>query len=164
MSSPVVHPVFTNVDSAPVMAVGTIVWDYPNAKAYKYVKFLDAVTYKAGQVLAWGNTAATSVTNDIDGGGSAIVSTGNRTAGIATAVHTQNSYGFMQIAGVALVEGDGSVAAGEAVVLHSVNGQADSMADGEEEQVFGTALSTDDTANDPLTTSALFYCKLSGLV
>ena len=70
MSVPVIHPVFSNVDTLPIMAVGTVVEDPANAKAYKYVKFLDAVTYAAGQSVEYANVACTSVTNDRSGGSS----------------------------------------------------------------------------------------------
>ena len=130
--------------------------------AYKYVQYLDAVTYIAGQVMCWADTAGTKVTNDRSGGTG--IGTGLEPAGIGLAVYTQNYYGFMQIAGNALVIGDGSVAAGDFVVSHTVDGQMDTMADGEEEQVFGIALDADSTANDPLTTSAMSHVALRGLL
>ena len=123
-------------------------------KKYRYVQFKDAVTYAAGHCLDVANTAWTAVTNDRSGG-SAI---GTQTAfgGVCLGAPTQNSYGWVQVGGIATVLGDGSVAAGEAVVLHSVDGQADTMAAGEEHQVFGTALEADDA------TTALFACRLLG--
>jgi hypothetical protein len=126
---------------------------------FRYVRFLDAVTYKRGQVCTWAARATgipARVTNDISGGSS----TGQGVAGIACNIMTQNYYGFVQVGGLCLVEGDGSVASGDYVVAHTSDGQADTFADGEEEQVFGYSVSTDDTANDPLATSAFFYCWL----
>lgn len=164
MSTPVVHRPFATVDTVPQMAVGTIVWDFVNAKAYKYVKFLDAVAYLAGHVVQYANTACTSVSNDVSGG--TTIGTGcTNPAGLCLAVQTENSYGFIQIAGVGLAYGDGSVAAGEVVVADTgADGRADTMAAGEEHQAFGVAQSTDDTANDPLGATALFYVKLRGLI
>ena len=61
--------------------------------------------------------------------------------------------------GVADVYSDGSVAAGEAVVADdTTNGIADTMADGEEEQVFGWALEAD--SGSPVTCA----CWLVGCI
>ena len=129
---------------------------------WKYVQYKDGVTYIRGQVMNWANAAGTAVTND-RAGGSAI--TANHTAGIGCAVYTQNYYGFMQVAGDVLVIGDGSVAAGDYVVAHTVDGQMDTMATGDENaEVFGWAYNADDTANDPLATSAMSLVHLKGLI
>lgn len=128
----------------------------------KYVKFLDAVTYIVGQVVEWASATAASVTNDRSGGSA--IGTQTAPAGIVLDVMTQNYFGFIQVSGNALVIGDGSVAAGEAVVSHSVDGEADTMAAGEEHQVFGVALDADGTGNDPLGVSTMFHCRLKGLV
>lgn len=122
---------------------------------YRYVKFLDAVTYVNGHVLA--HTATPwNVTNDRAGGTANI---GGTAAGLATRAHTQNYHGWMQVAGVnENCLGDGSVAAGESVVLHSVDGAADTMAAGEEDHAFGTALTAD--TGSP----TVFTVVLNGLV
>lgn len=126
---------------------------------FRYVRFLDAVTYARGHVCTFAAPATGipyRVTNDISGGSS----TGQGVAGIACNVMTQNYYGFIQIGGQAIVVGDGSVAAGDYVVAHTTDGQADTFADGEEEQVFGYALDADGTGNDPLATLNMFHCVL----
>jgi hypothetical protein len=128
---------------------------------WRYVQYLDAVTYIRGQVCNWANATGTAVTNDRSGGSSIDAV---HTAGIACAVMTQNYYGFLRVVGDVLVIGDGSVAAGESVVSHTVDGQADTMAAGEEHYVFGTAYNADDTANDPLATSAMSLVHLIGLL
>lgn len=155
--------VLTQIDADPLFDLGCTVWK-PNGNAYRYVKFLDSVTYVAGHVCQAASATVYNVTNDVSGG-SAIGSGQTTPAGICMGIPTSaKPYGWIQVAGIALVLGDGSVAAGEAVVPHSADGQADTMAAGEEHQVFGYALDADDTANDPLATSALFHCKLRGLV
>lgn len=110
-----------------------------DGKKYRYVQFKDAVTYAAGQCLAPANTAWTAVTNDRAGGSAISTAFG----GLCLGAPSQNSYGWVQIGGVGTCTGDGSVAADEAVVLHTVDGEADTMAAGEEHLVFGTALEAD---------------------
>ena len=122
-----------------------------DGKTYRYVQFKDAVTYVAGHVCTPANTSWTAVTNDVAGGSSVAATT---FGGIALAAVTQNYYGWVQIGGVATVVGDGSVAADEAVVVHSTDGQADTMAAGEEHLIFGRALEAD--SGSPAT----FLCLL----
>lgn len=154
---------FTANDVSPKYTVGQVFEGTDSSgryAAYKYVQFLDAVAYIRGHVCAWGNATGTAVTNDRSGGSNV----GIRTAGICLRVMTQNYYGFVQVAGIGLCLGDGSVAAGESVVLDTgVDGGADTMAAGEEDEVFGMALEADDTANDPLTTSTLFEAHLTNI-
>ena len=121
-----------------------------DGKKYRYVQFKDAVTYVAGQVCTPANTSWTAVTNDVAGGSSIAATT---FAGICVGVPAQNGYGWVQIGGVANVRGDGSVAADEAVVPHSVDGEADTMAAGEEHLSFGRALDAD--TGSPVTCSVL---------
>jgi hypothetical protein len=156
MSNILTRPL-TTIDSVPMEKLGAVV-TLPNSdgymNTYMYVKFVDAVTYAAGHVLTWANAAGTSVTNDRSGGAS--LSLGP--AGVAIAIMTANSYGWMQVGGVATCLGDGSVAAGESVVPDTTDGKADTMAAGEEDLVFGIALEADDAS------TALFKCRLRGLV
>lgn len=140
------HYDFTTVDTNPTLAVGTVVWE--GSKAYKYVKFLDAVTYVAGHVLYPANTAGTSVTNDTSGG-SALAALA---CGYGTAVHTQNSYGWMQIAGVVSAIGGGSVTAGSPVAP-GTDGTVVNYTDGAEELVCGVAL--EDDSGSPVRCSVL---------
>ncbi len=114
------------------------VYDYLG-KLYKYVQFKDAVTYVAGHTLHAASVDGLAVTNDSAGGSSVAPLI---CVGIATRVHTEDYYGFMQVSGVVDVVCDGSVAAGESVTT-GTDGVADTMADGVEEQVFGTALEAD---------------------
>lgn len=139
-------------DSSTTFVLGQIL-DY-QGNLYRYVQFLDAVVYAAGHVCAWANATRTAVTND-RAGGSAI---GIQTAGIALAAMTQNNYGFILVEGYyATVLGDGSVAVGESVVLDTgVDGGADTMAAGEEDEVFGMALAAD--TGTPATFPCAVHC------
>lgn len=122
---------------------------------YKYVQFLDAVAYEAGDVVEWADTAATKVTKDKSGGSSV----GRKTAGIALAVMTQNYYGFILVEGYyAAVNTDGGVSAGEFLISDTVDGDADTMAAGEEHLVFGMALDNDTAADATATVKAIVSC------
>jgi hypothetical protein len=139
----------TTSTQGPEYGLGTTV-ETKDGKKYRYVQFKDAVTYVAGQVCTPANITWTAVTNDVSGGSSiAATSFG----GICVGVPAQNGYGWVQIAGVATVRSDGSVAADEAVVPHSVDGEADTMAAGEEHLAFGRALDAD--TGSPVTCSVL---------
>ena len=142
---------FTRVTTAREYNLGETRFDN-TGKKYRYVKFVDAVTYAVGQVLAPANTAWTNVTNDRSGGSAISTAFG----GVCISVPTQNQHGWVQIGGVATCTGDGSVAADEAVILHTVDGEADTMAAGEEHLVFGTALEAD--SGSPTN----FLCLLNG--
>lgn len=150
MSKIITDPTVAN-DPVPVATLGGT-YEY-NGNLYKYVQFKDAVTYAAGHAVAWANATGTAVTNDRSGG-SAL--SGNIPAGIACRVMTQNYYGFIQVSGLATLTGDGSIAAGESVVLDvNVDGLCDTMAAGEEQLIVGTALADD---------GPTFLCALKGLV
>lgn len=115
---------------------------------YRYVKFLDAVTYAAGQVCTWGNAACTSVTNDRSGGSSV----SNRPAGIALAVMTQNYHGFVQTYGpysAVVTNGDDDIAAGVPLIVASgTDGACDSATDPNPSLYFGDSTAADvDAAN-----------------
>jgi hypothetical protein len=163
MSLITTHTPFTQVDASPLYSLGDLCYA-PNGNIYRYVKYLDSVTYLAGHVCQWASATLNYVSNDYTGGST--IGTGLTTAaGICPGIPAAATpYGWLQVGGIALVFGDGSVAAGERVVPDGADGRADTMAAGEEHQVFGVALDADDTANDPLTTTALFHCRLYGLV
>ena len=162
MSYPICHsdPFSTN-DATATHTVGGL-YTNGDGNVYRYDKFLDAVTYKRGQVVCPASATLSSQTNDRSGGTG--IGSGLEASGVVCYPVTANYFGFSQVAGIALVIGDGSVAAGDFVVAHTVDGEADTMADGEEEQVFGVALDADSTSNDPLGTSTMFHCRLRGLI
>lgn len=146
---------FDTVAANSLLVVGGIYRYSVDGFLYRYIQFKDAVAYVAGHVLAWANATGTAVTNDRAGGGNI----GIQAAGIATRVHTQDYYGFMLVQGWhTSVLGDGSVGAGESVVLDTgVDGGADTMAAGEEDEVFGMALEADSG------TPAVFNCIVNCL-
>ena len=111
---------------------------------YRYVKFVDAIAYIAGHVCLMASATQWDVTNDVAGGAS-IATAGAvvNAVGVAMAVMTEDSFGFMAVDGIVSVSTDASVAIGENLVPHTVNGQSDTMAAGEEHLVFGQALTAD---------------------
>lgn len=109
----------TRVDSAAAYTLGELALG-KDGKAYRYVKFLDAVVYAAGHVVTAALATDWHVTND-RAGGSAI--TGHHVMGVALAVQTQNSFGWIQVAG--LVQVAGTYAAGDYIIPHAtVDGTA----------------------------------------
>lgn len=150
MSKIITDPTVAN-DPVPVATLGGT-YEY-NGNLYKYVQFKDAVAYLAGHVVSWANATGTAVTNDRSGG-SALA--GTIPAGVACRVMTQNYYGFIQVTGLATLYGDGSIAAGDVVVLDTgTDGYCDTMASTEESLIVGTALADD---------GPTFLCALKGLV
>jgi hypothetical protein len=128
-------PLGTN-DASPQWDVGSLY--YHNGAFFRYVKFLDAVTYAVGDVCEWG-TGWNTVSNDRSGG----TSIGRCPAGICLADMTQNYYGFIQVAGTNISRifcDDAAAAAGSWLVSHTVDKECDIMAAGEEQQVFGFAI------------------------
>lgn len=130
-------------DATPRFRLGQLA-DYVDAtygpQVLKYVQFKDAVTYAAGHVCTYvSGGAGLTVTNDRSGGST----TGQGVAGISLGTHTQNYYGWVVVEGVCSVKTDTGVAFDDFLVAHTVDGEADTMADGEEEQVFGYALAAD---------------------
>lgn len=136
------------------LVLGSLYRYASNGWVYRYVQFLDAVTYAAGQSVEWANTSGTAVTNDRAGGSSV----GRAAAGVALAVMTQNYYGFVLVNGFATISTSGAddIAAGETVICHATS---DGNVDGVTTWTLGclgVALAADDnTAN---TVSAYIQC------
>ena len=130
----------TTVDSTALYTLGGIFWDFPNGKCYRYVEgdaALASDTTAAQQVLTYMDDGF-EVTNAIATGIGVV-----GFAGIAISAITESAFGWIQISGFGTCYTDGDVAKGEALVPHSVDGEADTMAAGEEHEVFGVALEAD---------------------
>lgn len=82
---------------------------------------------------------------------------GGRVVGVAQSAISTGNYGWVLVSGVGEVRTDGSVSAADFLVLHSADHEADTMADGEEEQVFGFALEAD-TGTEPHKALSYVYC------
>lgn len=110
---------------------------------FRYVKFVDAVTYLANKVVCLASATTWDVTNDATGG-SALA--GNWPVGVTfqTTVPTQNQYGWVQIAGIcSFVAGSASIIAGDPLKPDgSEDGDCDEATSGTDENIVGIALAT----------------------
>ena len=110
------------------LVVGGLYRYATNGWIYRYVQFLDAVTYAAGQSVEWAATTGLSVTNDRAGASSV----GRAAAGVVLAVMTQNYYGFILVNGfyaTLATSGADDIAAGETLITHATtDGTVDGVA------------------------------------
>jgi len=132
-------------DAAAQHDLGTLCWNYNSTfkswQLLRYVQLQGAVAATAGAV----STLSTSfgvVTVDRDSDQLSATCFGGAFLGAVTADY----YGWVVVGGVADCTTDNAVAAGDFVVPHTVDKQCDTMADGEEEQVFGVAVEAATTA------------------
>lgn len=130
--------------SAPEHALGTVVEGVDaagRAARYRYVRFLDAVTYLAGHVVTIASATTWAVSNDRDGG-SALA--GLMPVGVVfqETPPTQNQYGWVQISGIAtIIAGSASIAAGDYLKPDaSEDGDTDEATAGTDENIVGVAL------------------------
>lgn len=110
------------------------------SKVYEFVLFVDIDT-EAGGVVYPASTDATSVTSDYTGGSS--IGAKGKGFSVAAVDISAAPYGWIQRSGIIDARCDGSVAAGEYLIGHTVNGECDTMAAGEEHLVVGIALEAD---------------------
>lgn len=138
----------SQVDSTPRYNLGQMVIDPATGRKFRYIKQIGATTSAVGEVAAaattYGTVSRTAATSVINA-----VSTLAQPAGVFQSVLATNKYGFIQTGGdgrVDLAVTDGGVAAGDPLVIDggaTPVGAVDTMADGEEEGVFGYALAAD---------------------
>ena len=143
----------TGSSTTQLMNLGDLVKD-TEGNIYRYVQIhtADAQAVTDGEVLYLRSTSSFIVSPDM----SAML--GVRPVGVAIGAIAAGSYGFMLVSGFHdAVWTDGAVSEGDALVGHSTDGEADTFADGEEEQAFAMALAAD-TTTDQHTVAALVYC------
>jgi len=109
---------------------------------YRYQLFTSTAAVDTGDVCEFMDASGIAVGPDRDETG--FIALCPAGVAIGTVVTTAN-YGFTQVGGVITVAArtDGAVAAGDYLVTHTADDEADTMADGEEEQVFGISCTTD---------------------
>jgi len=110
----------------------------------------DIKSFLAGEAIAAGQLVSLDGSASGEARGYTVVLANSGAAattyvvGIAKAAIASGSWGQVYVGGyVPVVKTDNGVAAGDFLVAHTVDGECDTMADGEEEQVFGMALETD---------------------
>lgn len=124
--------------------LGSLLYVADSAKVYRYVICAAAVTndaLAAGECLCADSGGLFHVNNDMAGGtGYGIVP-----MGVAISAIPELNYGWIQVGGIAAITiTDGAVAASDFIVNDTaVDGGCDTMADGEEEQVFGIVVADD---------------------
>ncbi len=108
---------------------------------FRYVQNIlaDSIAVADGTCVYF--TATDGVVTPDFTGGSGVSS---KVAGVGIGAIAAGSYGWVQVSGYHdAVLTDGGVAANDALVGHTVDGEADTMAAGEEHLVFGFAMATD---------------------
>lgn len=146
-------------ETAQSCPLGLETWDGDGYR-YRYVQFLDAVTYVVGQVTSLASATTYKVTNDVSGGSSVVlrftgVLPNKNTAGSTiTTVPTQNQYGWLLVEGFHSAikdNGDDDIAAGDTLIMVATDGVVDSVAAGTTTGTLlyvGTAAAADsDSAN-----------------
>jgi len=123
-------------------------------KFYKFVLIVDD-DVAVNEVLYPAATDGNSMTKDYTGGSGI----GANVSGVAlgTVDISEAPYAWVQIpirGTTGTVRSDGSVAAGESIIGHTVDGEADTMDAGEEDHVFATALAAD--SGSPVTCPVVF--------
>lgn len=132
---------YTSTTKLGIAEDGEVRWK--DGKLYKFVKIVDQ-DVAVNEVLYPASTDGVDWTSDYTGGSGLSAKVG--CIALGTVDISVAPYAWVQVcqAGtVGTVRGDGSVAAGEAVIGHTVDGEADTMAAGEEHLVFGFALEAD---------------------
>lgn len=122
---------------------------------YRYVQNIaaDSIAIADGTCV-YPTTTIGVVSPDFTGGNGLT----GRVVGVGIGAIAAGSFGWVQVSGIhPAVKTDAGVSAGDALVGHTVDGEADTMADGEEEFVFGFAL-TADTATEPHSSQAMLQC------
>ena len=115
-----------------------------NGRAYRYVQFVDAITYVQGHLVCLDSAAADDwkVTNDVSGN-----MAGDHPAGVVfqSVVPTENQFGFVQIAGESAVclIGSAAVIAGDYLKPDATtDGAMDEATVGTDENICAVALAT----------------------
>jgi len=130
----------TTATTSAVHNLGMLYFNFQTGKVYRYIE-ADAActndTLAVKEVVTWVDNGY-EVTNDVSEGLGVTAP-----AGAAIGTIAEASFGWIQVGGQGDVYTDGSVAAGEALVPHTVDGEADTMAAGEEMNVFAVSNEAD---------------------
>ena len=130
--------------AAQLAVLGTVI-NGPAGRQFRYVQFVDAVTYVAGHIVTRASATDWVVTNDRAGGSNVA---GHEVIGMVfqDTVPTQNQFGWVQCKGISLVAPTGTYAAGDYCIPHAttdgaavISGYAAAKADF---NIFGKALSS----------------------
>ena len=146
-------------DSSTTAKNGLGVIRYDGAKEYRYVQVVD-LPVTLGDALCQAAITEGIVTADRSGGSQVAL----LCRGVAIGAIASGSYGWIQSKGIGVVQCDGAVAAGDALVPHvSADGHADtvsnaSVAVNTDAQVFGFATAADAGSSDGDTATCYINC------
>jgi hypothetical protein len=143
---------YTSTTSQGIADWGEMKW--VDGKLYKFVEIVDQ-DVAVNEVLYPANTTGTNFTSDASGGSGLTAMVG--AVALGTVDISAASYAWVQVCQpgtFGTVRSDGSVAAGEAIIGHTVDGEADTFAAGEEHLVFAYALEAD--SGSPVTCAVQF--------
>ena len=110
---------------------------------YRYVKFVDAVTYLAAKAVCLASATQWDVTNDVSGG-SALANLYPVGMTFQATPPTQNQYGCVQIAGIAtFTAGSAAIIAGDPLRIDTAeDGDVEEATAGTDEAIIGVAMAT----------------------
>lgn len=142
------------VSTASKFTIGELAKDQ-KGNLYRYVQNIlaDGVAIADGTCVY--PTTTIGVVSPDFAGGSGLTSL---VVGVGISAIAAGSFGWVQVSGIhPNLYTDAGVAVSDPLIGHSVNGEADTMAAGEEHLVFGFALTTD-TVTEPHSSQALIQC------
>lgn len=133
---------FDQIDATPQYPVGSKVTS--GDATYRYVKFVDAVTYKAYDCVTLASATTWDVTND-RAGGSALA--GQMPVGFLlnyTTMPTANTYGWVKTSGIhSFTAGSAAIIAGDYLMPDTTeDGDCTEAAAGTDENICAVALAT----------------------
>lgn len=132
---------YTATTSQGIADLGEMKW--VDGKLYKFVQIVDQ-DVAVNEVLYPANTTGTAYSSDASGGSAVTARVG--AVALGTVDISAASYTWVQVTQpgtFGTVRTDDGVAAGDPVIGHTVDGEVDTMADGEEEFVFAFATAGD---------------------
>jgi hypothetical protein len=145
-------------DSTAKNVPGSLVTDNQgNTYRYVLISASSACACTVGSVLHMSEASASTwdvtpdVTDALGGAGT------DKVVGVAQSAIDTGNYGWVLVSGIGEVRTDNGVAAADYLVGHTVDHEADTMADGEEEQVFAFALEAD-SGTDPHKALSYVFC------
>ncbi len=111
-----------------------------DGKRYRYVKFVDAVTYAAAKIVVLASATTWDVTIDMSGG-SALANL--NAVGMCLGVPAEDEYGWVQIEGIAtFTAGSAGIVPGDPLMPDSEDGDLTEATAGTDENICAVSLAT----------------------
>ena len=127
----------TRYDDTAVYTLGETA-EGEDGKRYRYVKFVDAVTYAAAKIVVLASATTWDVTIDM-AGGSALANL--NAVGMCLGVPTEDQFGWVQFEGIAtFTAGSSGIIAGDELMPDSEDGDLTEAAGGTDENICAVSL------------------------